>query len=173
MAQVHDGLSQKGDTDMNTQLLTEAAAFIWLEADLLDNEQYQDWLQLWNPAGLYIIPIDPKATDFANTLNYAYDNAHMRELRVQRLIGGESISTSPEPRTIRNISRFRILDDDGLHVTVRCAQFLTDFRKENEHHYSANLTYMLERQADGFRIEQKLVRFINSDDVLQTIGYIP
>ncbi|RMX07600.1 hypothetical protein D8I35_00135 [Corticibacter populi] len=157
---------------MNIPLLNEVAAFIWQEADMLDNELYQDWLRLWSGDGLYIVPIDPKATDFANTLNYAYDNAHMRELRVQRLTGGESISTSPEPRTVRMVSRFRVAAEDGDTVTVRCAQFLTDFRKENAHQYTANLIYTLRRHADSFLIDRKVVRLINSDDVLQTIGYI-
>jgi 3-phenylpropionate/cinnamic acid dioxygenase small subunit len=96
----------------------------------------------------------------------------MRAMRVRRLTGGESISTSPEPRTIRLNSRYRILDDDGQRITVRCAQFLTDFRKENARQYAANLSYQLQREGDSFLIVQKVVRLINSDDVLQTIGYI-
>jgi 3-phenylpropionate/cinnamic acid dioxygenase small subunit len=157
---------------LNTDALHQVAAFIWAEADLLDNEQYTEWLQLWRNDGLYIVPIDPQATDHENTLNYAYDNAHMREMRVQRLVGGESISTSPEPRTVRMASRFRITEEQGDLLTVRCAQFLTDFRKENLHQYTANLVYTLQREGTSFRIVRKVVKLINSDDVLKTIGYI-
>ena len=157
---------------MNTLLLNQVTAFLWEEGDMLDNELYADWLNLWHKDGRYIVPIDPKETDFSNTLNYANDDAQMREMRVRRLTGGESISTSPEPRTIRLNARFRILEDDGEAVTVRCAQFLTDFRKENSHQYAANLSYQLRRHGESFLIMQKVVRLINSDDVLQTIGYI-
>lgn len=157
---------------MNTALLNQVVAFLWEEGDMLDNELYDEWLQLWHKDGRYIVPIDPKETDFANTLNYANDDAQMRVMRVRRLTGGESISTSPEPRTIRMNTRFRILEDDGDMLTVRCAQFLTDFRKENARQYAANLTYQLQRHEGSFLIVQKVVRLINSDDVLQTIGYI-
>lgn len=157
---------------MNTQLLNEVAAFIWAEADMLDNEQFDEWLGLWKDDGLYIVPIDPKETDYENTLNYAYDDAKMRKMRVQRLVGGESISTSPEPRTVRMASRFRIAEQNGDTLTVRCAQFLTDFRKENQRQYTANLIYTLQREGDSFRIAKKIVKLINSDDVLKTIGYI-
>lgn len=157
---------------MNTPLLNQVIAFLWEEGDMLDNELYAEWLNLWHPDGRYIVPIDPKETDFANTLNYANDDATMRAMRVRRLTGGESISTSPEPRTIRMNSRFRILQDDGETVSVRCAQFLTDFRKENARQYAANLSYQLQRHEGSFLIVQKVVRLINSDDVLQTIGYI-
>jgi 3-phenylpropionate/cinnamic acid dioxygenase small subunit len=157
---------------MNLQLLNEVTAFIWQEGDMLDHGEYAAWLALWAEKGTYVIPIDPKEEDFDNTLNYAYDDAHMREKRVQRLIGGESISTSPAPRTVRTLSRFRVLFDDGERVTVRCAQNVREFRKDVLKHYSADLVYELERSSDGFRIQRKLVRLINSDDALAGIGYI-
>ncbi|MGJ4748663.1 aromatic-ring-hydroxylating dioxygenase subunit beta, partial [Leptospira sp. SA-E8] len=131
-----------------------------------------EWLGLWKDDGLYIVPIDPKETDYENTLNYAYDDAKMRKMRVQRLVGGESISTSPDPRTVRMASRFRITEQNGDTLTVRCAQFLTDFRKENQRQYTANLIYTLQREGESFRIAKKIVKLINSDDVLKTIGYI-
>ncbi|UUQ65332.1 hypothetical protein NLK61_01375 [Pseudomonas fuscovaginae UPB0736] len=157
---------------MNLQLLQEVSAFIWQEGDMLDHGEYDSWLKMWTAKGTYIIPINPKETDFENTLNYAYDDHHMRELRVQRLIGGESISTSPQPRTVRTQSRFRVLSDDGTQVTVRCAQNVREFRKENLKLYSADLTYELVRTEGGFRIQRKVVSLINSDDALAGIGYI-
>lgn len=157
---------------MNLQLLQEVTAFIWQEGDMLDHGEYDAWLSLWTDKGTYIIPINPKETDFENTLNYAYDDHHMRELRVQRLIGGESISTSPQPRTVRTLSRFRVLGDDGMNVTVRCAQNVREFRKESLKFYSADLTYELIRAGDNFKIHRKLISLINSDDALAGIGYI-
>lgn len=157
---------------MNLQLLQEVTAFIWQEGDMLDHGEYDGWLKMWTEKGTYIIPIDPKEIDFENTLNYAYDDHHMRELRVQRLTGGESISTSPQPRTVRMQSRFRVLADDGVQVTVRCAQNIREFRKENLKFYSADLTYQLIRSEDGFKIQRKVVSLINSDDALAGIGYI-
>ncbi|CRM50067.1 aromatic-ring-hydroxylating dioxygenase [Pseudomonas sp. 2822-15] len=157
---------------MNLQLLQEVTAFIWQEGDMLDHGEYDGWLKMWTEKGTYIIPIDPKETDFENTLNYAYDDHHMRELRVRRLTGGESISTSPQPRTVRMQSRFRVLADDGVQVTVRCAQNIREFRKENLKFYSADLTYQLIRSEGGFKIQRKVVSLINSDDALAGIGYI-
>lgn len=157
---------------MNLQLLQEVTAFIWQEGDMLDHGEYDGWLKMWTEKGTYIIPIDPKETDFENTLNYAYDDHHMRKLRVRRLTGGESISTSPQPRTVRMQSRFRVWADDGVQVTVRCAQNIREFRKESLKFYSADLTYELIRCDGGFKIQRKVVSLINSDDALAGIGYI-
>jgi len=157
---------------MNLNLLNEVTAFIWQEGDMLDHGEYDTWLKLWTEKGTYIIPINPQETDYENTLNYAYDDHHMRGLRVQRLTGGESISTSPQPRTVRTISRLRVLADDGVNVTVRAAQNIREFRKESLKHYSADLTYTLVRAEGGFRIHRKVIKLINSDDTLAGIGYI-
>ena len=32
---------------INLPLLNEVTAFLWVEADMLDHGEYQDWLNLW------------------------------------------------------------------------------------------------------------------------------
>lgn len=157
---------------MNTQLLLRATAFVWMEADLLDHGEYAAWLDLWTLDGLYIVPIDPETEDFANTLNYANDDADMRSKRVQRLTSGESMSTQPRARTVRNVSRLRILRQDGDAVTLRGAQDLRDFRKDAFHQHTADVTWELVRNGDTWRIHRKVVRIINSADTLSSIGYL-
>jgi 3-phenylpropionate/cinnamic acid dioxygenase small subunit len=159
---------------MNTELLFQATAFIWQEADMLDHGEYDAWLKLWTADGIYVIPIDPTATEFEDSLNYAYDNAGMRGKRVDRLVGGESISTTPAPRTVRSVSRVRVVSDVGGLLTVRCAQDLREFRKTTGRDHAADVTYELQRTPDGasFKIHRKIIRLLNSTDVLTSIGFI-
>lgn len=157
---------------MNTALLQHASAFIWAESDMLDHTEYEDWLNLWAPDGVYVIPIDPVETDFEDTLNYAYDDAAMRRKRVTRLTGGEAISSAPVARTVRSVSRLRVLADDGAKVTVRCAQDLREFRKDRFRQHTSDVTYELLRDGESFRIARKIVRLINSTDTLTAVGYI-
>lgn len=158
---------------INVNLLTEVTAFIWAEADMLDHGEYEAWLQLWNQSGVYIIPIDPTLTDYENNLNYAYDDHHMRQLRVQRLVNGEAISTSPKSNTVRSLSRVRVIDEQDNQIVLRCAQDLREFRKENLKHYTADVTYHLQRDAElGFKINKKIISLVNSTDTLAGISYI-
>ncbi|NYY79784.1 hypothetical protein DMH17_07680 [Raoultella planticola] len=152
--------------------LTAAIHFINQEADLLDRGEFREWLALWQPQGMYIIPVDRQATDFANALNYAYDNQAMREKRVHRLYSGESISTTPRARTIRMTGRHRLIEASDQRVEIRRAQFLYEYRKGKEHHYVADLSYTLVPQGERFLIAQKVIRLINGDDYLHSIGYI-
>jgi 3-phenylpropionate/cinnamic acid dioxygenase small subunit len=159
-------------TTMNLDLLNSATAFVWAEADMLDHAEYAAWLDLWTPDGLYIVPIDPDTVDFANTLNYANDDADMRAKRVARLTSGESVSTQPRARTVRSVSRLRILRGDAGALTLRGAQDLRDFRKDCFHQHTADVTWDLVRNGDTWRIRRKVVRLINSVDTLSTIGYV-
>ena len=161
---------------MNLQQLTSVTAFVWAEADMLDHGEYAAWLDLWAPGGQYIVPIDPDTTDFDNTLNYANDNAAMRSARVARLTSGESVSTQPMARTARSVSRLRVIAQDGspdqLSVTVRGVQDLREFRKTGFHQYTANVTWTLVAHGEGWRIQRKVLRLINSTDALAGIGFI-
>ena len=153
-------------------VLFNAIAVINLEGDLLDQGEFDAWLDLWQHDGLYVVPIDPTETDFKNTLNYACDDHAMRAKRVKRLYSGESISTTPRARTLRTLSRFRLLEASENEVVVRGAQSLWEHRKGHSRHYAADITWHLRPQESGWRITQKVIRLVNSDDVLHSIGYI-
>ena len=158
---------------INLNVLNEVTAFIWAEADMLDHGEYENWLSLWEEKGKYIIPIDPALTDYENHLNYAYDDHHMRKLRVERLVNGEAISTSPKANTVRTLSRVRVLEDNDNQVVLRCAQNLREFRKENLRHYTADVIYHLIREGKGqYKIDRKVVNLVNSTDTLAGISYI-
>lgn len=153
-------------------VLFEAITLINLEGDLLDQGEFDSWLNLWQRDGLYIVPIDPQEKDFKNALNYACDNHEMREKRVKRLYSGESISTTPRARTVRTLSRFRLLESSDDQLVVRGAQSLWEHRKGHSRHYAADITWHLQRHDNQWQIKQKVIRLINSDDVLHSIGYI-
>lgn len=155
-----------------SDLMNDVTAFIHREADMLDFKEYQAWLDLWDADGIYVVPIDPEAEDFANSLNFAYDKADMRKLRVARLESGEAVSTQTTPKTVRAPTRFRILGEEDGRITVRCAQHISENRHGVLRTYPADVTYTLRRDGDDFRIVEKVVRLLNSDNHLSSIGYI-
>lgn len=154
--------------------LASAAEFISLEADLLDHREYGEWLGLWEPDGLYIVPTDPATEDFANSVNYAYDNAAMRDMRVRRLSSGQSMSATHAAATLRSVSRFRVLAPAANgDVRVRCAQSLVEYKYGKHRTYAANVEWTLRPAAGSFRIVQKVVRLINAGDALAGMTFLP
>lgn len=152
--------------------LNEAIQLIWREADLLDSRDYQGWLKLWTRAGRYIVPIARDDVDPEGGLNIAYDDAAMREARVQRLSSGLAMSATPAARTVRTISRFVPTSVRNNVMELRCAQQLVEYKNERTRILAADMTYRVRRLETGLAIDEKVVRLINSDDALFGIGYL-
>lgn len=156
---------------MNNELYVNVAAFIDYENDLLDAKQYDEWLTLWQDDGYYVVPIDTSDENYSNRLNYAYDNADMRRMRVARLLSGESVSVESNGGTIRMTSRLRVNQADDV-VEARCALLITESRLGVMKQYVATVEYKLVANDDSFAIAQKVVKLINAEDYLRTISYI-
>lgn len=161
--------AHQSDADIQVE---EAISLVWVEADLLDRHDYVPWLQLWANEGRYVIPIDPKAENFEDALNIAYDDREMREARVKRLRSGFAMSSAPAARTVRTVSRFVVVDRTPGTLTLRAAQQIVEFKYERTRVLAADVTYRLVREAADLRLADKIVRLINSDDALHGIGYL-
>jgi len=154
------------------QTFARAIEFIWREAEMLDRRDYRAWLDLWDTSGFYVVPIDPQATDFAATLNYAYDDQHMRELRVQRMVSGYSASASDAARTVRTVSRFTLTSDAADVVEVKSAQVIVAYKRGASTIFAADLTHKISFATGEPRLVDKVIRLIDSTEALSAIGFL-
>ena len=154
------------------QTFARAIEFIWREAEMLDRRDYRAWLELWDASGFYVVPIDPQATDFAATLNYAYDDQHMRELRVQRMVSGYSASASDAARTVRTVSRFTLTSDAADVVEVKSAQVIVAYKRGVSPIFAADLTHKISFASGEPRLVEKVIRLIDSTEALSAIGFL-
>ncbi|MBL4672476.1 MAG: hypothetical protein JKX81_09480 [Arenicella sp.] len=156
----------------NIDLFNQVSGFLSTEADMLDHKEYQDWLKLWSPSGLYIVPVDVTADDYKNALNVAYDNDHMRQLRVERLEGGEAVSTATALPTVRLISGIRIVEASAEQVTVRYSYCVYENKAGDLRPYPGQVEFVLIPRDGSFLIERKLVKLLRVSQYLATISYI-
>jgi len=165
-------MNKANELNLVAPSLQLAAEFIWREAELLDRKDYQQWADLWSETGRYVVPIDPDTTDFEASLNYAYDDARMRAMRIERLTSGHSVSAVDAARTVRTVSRFTEVSSDADVIEVRSAQILVAYKRERHTLFAADLTPRLRFTQAGIRLEQKVVRLINSTDSLNALGFL-
>lgn len=152
--------------------LGRAMAFIWREAELLDRKDYAAWGALWCPDGHYIVPIDGQASDYASQLNYVYDDARMRQLRIERFTSGYSMSAEDSAHTARTVSRFTLAGMEGDVVEIHSAQILAAYKRGTMTLFAANLSHRIRLTPEGGVLEQKVVRLINSTDALNALGFL-
>lgn len=152
--------------------LAKAIEFVWREAQLLDRKDYAQWSQLWSEDGVYVVPIDGEDDDFASRLNYVFDDARMRALRIERLTGGHSPSAVDAAKTVRTVSRFTLVEAAGDLVEVNSAQVLYAYKRGVATPFIADLNHRI-RFVDGQpRLERKVIRLINAEDALNALGFL-
>lgn len=150
----------------------KAIETIWAEARLLDRKDYEAWEGIFTEDGWYIVPVDPETEDFKGNLNLIYDDAHMRSLRVKRLVQGFSPSAVSAARTVRAISTFTVDAVDDEVVTIRSSQMITTFKRQETKVTGAELTHEIVLSEAGGKIQKKVVRLLDSDAAVSAAGFL-
>ncbi len=154
-----------------TALLAEVTEFVWKEADILDRKDYDAWLDMWLVEGIYILPMGD-GEDYENQLNLCYDNDKMRRLRIDRFNRGFSISSAPAADTVRTVSRIVIDDVDGDQIKLRTAQHLIEDKFGRQRIWAADVFFTLKKTDDGFKIDRKIAKLLNSGGMLNSFSYL-
>ncbi len=152
-------------------LLADVTEFLWQEADILDRKEYDAWIDLWLEEGLYILPIGD-GVDYENQLNLCYDTDKMRRMRVDRFKRGFSISSAPAADTVRIVSRIVIESAEGDVIKLRAAEHLVEDKFGRQRIWAADLFYTLRKTEDGFKLERKIAKLLNSDGMLKSFSYL-
>ncbi|MEV1133892.1 benzoate 1,2-dioxygenase small subunit [Rhodococcus coprophilus] len=113
---------------------TDVERFLYREARLLDDREFEQWLECYHPDAEYWMPAwddAGKITEDPQTeisLIY-YSNRGGLEDRVFRIRTDRSSATSlPEPRTGHNITNVEVLERRGTEIDVRHNWFSLYFR---------------------------------------------
>ncbi|WP_455901776.1 aromatic-ring-hydroxylating dioxygenase subunit beta [Rhodococcus gordoniae] len=161
------------DLSLTDPRVLRAIELVWKEAEALDAKDYKSWEQMYTDDGIYVIPIDPDTEDFASSLNMVYDDARMRRLRVRRMLQGYSPSAVAAARTVRVISRFTVQERTDTSVTLRSAQIVNAFKRNEFMTLGADLTHTIVFDDEGDdRIALKVIRLIDSEDAVSASGYL-
>src|SRR5579864_7992245 len=88
--------------------LEEAEQFLYYEAELIDERDYERWLDLFLPDGLYWLPSSTTDLDPATQISIIYDDDRARRLRVERLLSGKRDGQIPPSLTCHAISNVRV-----------------------------------------------------------------
>lgn len=143
--------------------LETVRAFLYREARLLDERQFDDWLQCYHPDSEFWMPawdVDDRLTeDPQNEISLIYyDNRGGIEDRVFRIKTDRSSATSlPEPRTGHNITDIEIVEHDGDEVKVRFNWFTLYFRYNTTDTYFGTSFYTIDLAAGEPVIMKKKV----------------
>ncbi|MEO0003716.1 MAG: hypothetical protein RLZZ22_1408 [Pseudomonadota bacterium] len=156
--------------------IEQVQAFLFREARLLDDKQFDAWLECYAPDAEYWVP----SWDDDNTLTrdpqneislIYYANRGGLEDRVFRIKTERSAASMPEPRTGHHLSNIEILEQDAGVVTARFNWNNCCYRYHMTDSYFGRSTYQIDFNGAQPQIRKKHV-VIKNDYIHHVIDVI-
>lgn len=152
----------------------ELATFLYAEAGLLDRHDYESWLALWDDKGVYWIPAGGEDTDPEHDVSFVYDNRPRLGMRVKQLQTGYRYAQLPQSRTQHYITNVEIADRRADCVVVRSSYLVIEARFDEVHLWPGRAEHELAPRPDGgFAIRRKTIVFINNDQPVTSMAFLP
>jgi len=150
---------------LDAQVQRRIEAFLFEEARLLDAGQFEDWLRLYEPQGIYWMPSQPGQIDPLNVASIVYEDHAILSIRVQRLLEARALVLTPMPRTTHLVSNIEARETGDGDFAVDAAFMCIEHQADRQRIYSGRHAYQLAACDDTFRIKLKRVSLMNSDGV--------
>jgi benzoate/toluate 1,2-dioxygenase subunit beta len=141
----------------------EIELFLLREAKLLDSGEFENWLALYAPEGIYWMPSQPGQTDPKGVASIIYEDYAILAIRVRRLLEARALVLTPMPRTTHLISNIEITKDATDQIVAEATFMCVEHQGDKQRLYSGRHVHHLVRQNDSFRIALKRVMLANCD----------
>lgn len=140
--------------------------FIEHEAELLDEQRFDDWAALYADDAVYWAPAARDQASWLNHVSLLYDDKHTIKIRVQRLNHPMIHCQDPRSTCVRVLSSFKLdwASDDGTQYRVRSKFIMLEDRPgADRRFFGGRLTHTLRRNGDDLEIVLKKVELTNCD----------
>ncbi|MBN3765068.1 benzoate 1,2-dioxygenase small subunit [Burkholderia sp. Ac-20365] len=158
---------------MTAPALTDIQTFLYREARLLDDEQWDEWLELYHPDAVFWMPswddTDQLITDPQREISLIYYPSRQGlEDRIFRIKTERSSATIPDTRTSHNISNVELESNDDGVCTVRFNWHTLSHRYKTNYSYFGMSRYVIDFNGASPRILNKYV-VLKNDYINQVI----
>jgi benzoate/toluate 1,2-dioxygenase subunit beta len=150
----------------------EVEQFLYRQADLLDRKEWQSWIDLFTPDGVYWMPADPAHKTWDGVPSIFAEDKNLMEVRMGRVLHPDAWSQRPLWGTNHVISNVMVEKAAANgDVIVRSRFHMMELRRDDVRHFAGSYQHQLKKAKDGYRIKLQRVDMTNAqaayDYVLQ------
>jgi 3-phenylpropionate/cinnamic acid dioxygenase small subunit len=150
----------------------EVEKFLYREARLMDEHQYEEWLSLWTSDAVYWVPCKHDDADPSRDVSIIYDNRSKLGDRVARLQSNTVLAQDPKPRMRRIISNVEIEKTSDTETTAASNFVLVQARGSNQYTWCGRSIHRLRRQDGAIKIAHKKVLLVNSEQEMPVLQFL-
>jgi 3-phenylpropionate/cinnamic acid dioxygenase small subunit len=146
--------------------------FLYRQADLLDTRQWQAWIDLFTPDGVYWMPPEPSHKTWEGMPAIFAEDKNLMHVRMGRVQHPDAWSQRPLWGTNHLVSNV-VIDKMAKNgdVTARSRFHMMELRRDDVRHFAGQYTHHLKKAKGGYRIKLQRVDMVNAqatyDYVLQ------
>lgn len=140
----------------------QVEAFLYLEARLMDENRYDDWLALFADECTYWIPSNAEDTDPGRQVSIIYADRRVLANHVRRLVEGRAYAQQPRSRMRRIVGNVEV-DRSEDELVVRANFAITEIRSNTQRLHTGQSVYRLLPHGETFLIASKKVNLVAID----------
>jgi 3-phenylpropionate/cinnamic acid dioxygenase small subunit len=145
--------------------------FLVREARLIDQQRFEEWLDLFADDGRYWMPLEWEQTDPRLATSLMYEDKLLLQIRIERLKGNRTFSQKPRSRChhVLQVPQVEKRDEPGNEYVTWTAMHYVESRLDEQDLYAAWATHTLAVINGALKIKLKRVDLVNSDAALRSI----
>ena len=159
-------------TDEQRATLEDVTQFIYREARLQDDHEYDAWESLWTDDGVYWVPANGDGGDPEQVMSIIYDNRSRIALRIRQFHTGKRFSQTPRSRLRRLVSNIEVLREEGDEILVTANAMVCESQMRGDFTWASRNEYLLRRDADGLRMARKTVVLVNNSTAMYSMAFL-
>jgi 3-phenylpropionate/cinnamic acid dioxygenase small subunit len=152
-------------------LQRDVEQFLYRQSELVDNKQWQDWIDLFTDDGVYWMPADPSHKHWDGVPSIFAEDKSLMTVRMKRVLHPDAWSQRPLWGTNHVVSNVIVEKADGEEVHVRSRFHMMELRRDEVRHFAGSYRHHLKKAKGGYRIQLQRVDMTNAqaayDYVLQ------
>jgi len=138
-------------------------AFLNHEADLLDANRLEEWIDLFTEDGDYWMPAAADQTDPLGHISLMYDDKVMMNIRRLNLASPRAPSKDYPVRSVHTISNVKVAPGPAAGEIVATSNFIAIAFYKTQTLFGGRYTHTLASEDGGFKIRRKRVDLIDCD----------
>jgi 3-phenylpropionate/cinnamic acid dioxygenase small subunit len=145
--------------------------FVVREARLLDQQRFEEWLDLFAEDGRYWMPVEWGQSDPRLTTSLMYEDKLLLKIRVDRLRGTRTYSQKPRSRChhVLQVPQIDERNDEASHYVTWTPMHYVETRADQQTLFAAWATHHLTVVEGALKIRLKRVDLVNCDAAFGSI----
>lgn len=145
----------------------EVSRLVHLEARLLDDQRFDEWIALYTEDCRYWVPASPHMQTPTEGPSHFHDDQQLMRARTHRLLNPRAFGAEPSPRTVHVISGVSTEQRNG-ELIATSSQIMLEWRdrdgfEADKRVFGGRVTHRLRKEGGALRIVEKRVDLIDAE----------